>query len=149
LKTTAEVGGVAESPEKRDFRDVALCGTRITEFHPAALKTPLANPFRDCGPPARKKAMQMSYGDADCIGDFSWIQRRLRQVSFHELLNPRKQFGRLAYILTPAFWLSNASGQDFQISLKGGSALLQRQHRGFLVKRSGKTEKGYAESGHA
>jgi hypothetical protein len=61
LETTAEVGGVAESPEKRDFRDVAFCGTRITEFHPAAFKTLLANTFRNRGPPARKKAMQMSY----------------------------------------------------------------------------------------
>jgi hypothetical protein len=61
LETAAEVGGVAESPEKRDFRDVAFCGTRITEFHPAALQTPLANTFRDRAPPARKKAMQMSH----------------------------------------------------------------------------------------
>jgi hypothetical protein len=61
FEATAEVGGVAESPEKRDFRDVVFCGMRITEFHPAALKTPLANTFRNRGPPAGKKAMQMSH----------------------------------------------------------------------------------------
>ena len=71
-------------------------------------------------------------------------------MSFHELLNPRKQFGRVAaYILTPSFRVTDRSGQDFQISLNGGSPFFQRQRRGFLIKRGGKTEKGYAESGGA
>ncbi len=91
----------------------------------------------------------MSYRNADCVGYLSWIQRGLRQMRFHELLNPREQFGAVAGIFTSSLRMTDASGQDFQISLNGGSPFFQRQHRGFLVKRGRKTEQSHPESGYA
>jgi len=48
-------GGVAESPENAIADDVALCGRGSQSSIRQRLKTPLANPFRDCGPLHEKR----------------------------------------------------------------------------------------------
>ncbi len=54
--------------------------------------------------------MQMSYRDADSVGDFGWIQRRLRQMSSDELLNPRKQLYGVADIFTEPGRVTDTGG---------------------------------------
>ena len=146
LERMAEMCRIIEPPEKRDFRDAFLSGSRVAQVLPAMFQPLYADPIRNRRTSPGKQAVQMAHGDSHCGCDFCWAQRPFGQMVIDILQNTRQRlFARaVPAVCFPGCTL--AGRQYFKICFHACSALVRRQRSRLLIKRSRQMEKSGTQS---